>query len=79
MKKIMLILSTLILFINSVKAEEYSDWVEWLDNSIKYDDVETETRYRFYKEEIEGEYLTSDTLNKYQYFQIGKKHVMEKI
>ena len=72
MKKIMLILSTLILFINSVKAEEYSDWVEWLDNSIKYDDVETETRYRFYKEEIEGEYLTSDTLNKYQYQDIEK-------
>ena len=67
MKKIILFISTLMLFINSVKAEEYSDWVEWLDDSIKYDDIQTETRYRFYKEEIEGEYLISDTLNKYKY------------
>ena len=67
MKKVILFISTLVLFINSVNAEEYSNWVESLDDSIKYDDVQTETRYRFYKEEIEGEYLISDTLNKYKY------------
>ena len=67
MKKVILFISTLVLFLNSVKAEEYSNWVEWLDDSIKYDNVQTETRYRFYKEEIEGEYLINDTLNKYMY------------
>ena len=66
MKKVILFISTLVLFINSVNAEEYSNWVEWLDDSIKYDDVQTETRYRFYKEEVEGEYLISDTFNKYK-------------
>lgn len=67
MKKVILFISTLVLFLNSVKAEEYSNWVLELDDSIKYDDVQTETRYRFYKEEIEGEYLINDTLNKYMY------------
>ena len=67
MKKVILFISTLVLFINSVNAEEYSDWVEWLDDVNKYDNVEMETRYRFYKEEIEGEYLINDALNKYQY------------
>lgn len=71
MKKVILFISTLVLFINSVNAEEYSNWVESLDDSIKYDDVQTETRYRFYKEEIEGEYLISDTLNKYKYNDIN--------
>ena len=67
MKKVILFISTLVLFINSVRAEEYSNWVDWLDPSIQYEEVQTETRYRFYKEEIEGEYLISDTLNKYKY------------
>lgn len=71
MKKIILFMSTLILFINCVKAEEYSNWVDWLDPSIQYEEVQTETRYRFYKEEIEGEYLISDTLNKYKYNDIN--------
>ena len=67
MKKVILFLSTLVLFLNSVKAEEYSNWVESLDENTKYDEIQEEKRYRFYKEEIIGEYLVSDTLNNYNY------------
>ena len=67
MKKIILFIVTFILFVNVTNAEEYSEWQQQLDFSIKYKNIETETRYRFYKEEIEGEYLIKDTLDKYNY------------
>ena len=40
MKKIILFLVTFILFINVTNAEEYSEWQQQLDSSIKYKNIE---------------------------------------
>ncbi len=66
MKKILFILLSLTLFISNVNADTYSPWEELI---IGTDDmeVETEIRYRYYRESINGEYLTKGLNDNYEY------------
>lgn len=66
MKKILLILSSLILFLNQVQAEEW----QILENNKHFnDDIAIEFRYKFYKEEKKGDYfpINGNISNKYLY------------
>jgi len=59
MKKILLFISSFMLFVSGIKAEvKYSDWVTELDPNIEYEDVIEEKRYRFYKENKIGKYIS---------------------
>lgn len=55
MRRLIIILMSLTMFLTTVKADEYGIWTE-LDENMEKDAI-TEKRYRFYKEEKVGKYL----------------------
>ena len=64
MKKILFFIFAMFMFLDVVNA------LEWQDEPLEGGDVETETRYRFYKEKRVGEFLSFNEDNDYQYFDI---------
>lgn len=61
MKKVLFMFLCFVIFTNTVKANE------WQEEILEGNNVETEYRYRFYKERIEGEYIRIGTDNDYLY------------
>lgn len=61
MKKILFTFLTIFIFMDTVEANEFQEEV------IEGPNVETEYRYRFYKEEKEGEYIRIGKDNNYMY------------
>lgn len=64
MKKPLFFIFAMFMFLDVVNA------LEWQDEPLEGGDVETETRYRFYKEKRVGEFLSFNEDNDYQYFDI---------
>lgn len=67
MKKILFLLLLFFVFIPSIYAKEYGKWT--LKDENMHKDALIEYRYRFYKEEKNGKYLTYDDIkvNDYKY------------
>jgi len=65
MKKILFVFLAMFVFINMVKANE------WQEEILNGENVETEYRYRFYKDKIEGEYVRVGVDTDYQYEEEG--------
>ena len=67
MKKILYILFIGLIFVNTVYAEESITNSKWQEEKLKGTNVETEYRYRFYKENIVGEYIKQGLESNYEY------------
>ena len=66
MKKILFIIFTMFAFLNVVNAQG------WQEEILLGDNIETEKRYRFYKEKEVGEYLSINSDHNYQYIDEDK-------
>lgn len=67
MKKIIFILLTLAFFINVTKAKALDEENDWQEEQLYGDNVETEYRYRFYREYDYGDYVMLGQASEYQH------------